>query len=50
MLADLGASEAILYVDDDASGIDRDRTAANRLYDRSGFTEIDRLHSYRRTV
>ncbi|OEJ56356.1 hypothetical protein BGM19_37185 [Streptomyces agglomeratus] len=45
-LTGLGA-EAILYVDDDAPpGHERDRSAANRLYERAGFTEIDRLYSY----
>lgn len=49
LLAGLGAREAILYVDDDApAGDARDRTAANRLYDRAGFTEVDRLHSFSR--
>ncbi|MEV6394525.1 GNAT family N-acetyltransferase [Streptomyces sp. NPDC051907] len=48
VLAGLGAREVILYVDDDAPpGDDRDRTAANSLYDSSGFEEIDRLYSYR---
>ncbi|MFD3948283.1 hypothetical protein [Streptomyces sp. NPDC058579] len=38
-----------LYVDDDAPpGDDRDRTTANALCDKSGFTQIDRLHSYTR--
>lgn len=50
VLFELGAEEAILYVDDDEPGGGRDRTAANRLYDRAGFTEIDRLYSYRRTA
>ncbi|MFD8148136.1 hypothetical protein [Streptomyces sp. NPDC059708] len=27
---------------------ERDRTAANRMHDRVGFTEIDRLHSFTR--
>ncbi|OEJ56321.1 hypothetical protein BGM19_36950 [Streptomyces agglomeratus] len=46
-LTGLGAKEAILYVDDDAPpGHERDRTAANRLYESAGFAEIDRLHSY----
>ncbi|MEU3461894.1 GNAT family N-acetyltransferase [Streptomyces sp. NPDC006733] len=50
VLAGLGATEAILYVDDDApAGDARDRTAANRLYESAGFREIDRLHSYTRT-
>lgn len=48
MLSDQGAREVILYVDDDEPGGERDRTAANRLYDTSGFTEVDRLHSYTR--
>jgi ribosomal protein S18 acetylase RimI-like enzyme len=49
MLAGLGAGELILFVDDDDTDprSDRNRAAANRLYDRAGFTEIDRLHSYR---
>ena len=46
MLAKHGAEEFILYVDDDAPGSERDRAAANRLYDSVGFIEIDRLHSY----
>ncbi|OII59999.1 GNAT family N-acetyltransferase [Streptomyces sp. CC53] len=48
VLAGLGAREAILYVDDDALAGDpeRDRTAANGMYDRAGFTEVDRLHSF----
>ncbi|OEJ21609.1 hypothetical protein AS594_39465 [Streptomyces agglomeratus] len=46
-LTGLGAKEVILYVDDDAPrGDERDRTAANRLYESAGFTEIDRLYSY----
>jgi len=50
LLARLGAREAILYVDDDAPPGDaqRDRGAANALYDRAGFTEVDRLHSFSR--
>ncbi len=49
VLADLGAREVILYVDDDAPDDDpeRSRAAANAMYDRAGFTEIDRLWSYR---
>ena len=47
-LAEHGATDAILYVDDDEPGGDRDRAAANRLYDRIGFSEVDRLHSYTR--
>ncbi|GGT54757.1 hypothetical protein GCM10010271_68280 [Streptomyces kurssanovii] len=47
VLAGLGAKQAILYVDDDAPpGDERDRSAANALYEKSGFTEIDRLYSY----
>jgi ribosomal protein S18 acetylase RimI-like enzyme len=49
LLAGLGAKEAVLFVDDDAPGdVERDRTAANGLYDRAGFTEVDRLHSFTR--
>lgn len=49
-LAANGAREVIAYVDDDATPDDteRDRTAANRLYDQAGFTEVDRLHSFLR--
>ncbi|HKR50234.1 MAG TPA: GNAT family N-acetyltransferase [Pseudonocardiaceae bacterium] len=49
-LADNGAREVIAYVDDDASPGDteRDRTAANHLYDQAGFVEVDRLHSFLR--
>ncbi|MET9607097.1 GNAT family N-acetyltransferase [Streptomyces sp. NPDC006512] len=48
-LTDLGARQVILYVDDDAPpGDPRDRTAANSLYESSGFVEIDRLYSYKR--
>jgi ribosomal protein S18 acetylase RimI-like enzyme len=45
-----GAYVAILFVDDDAPADDpeRGRGAANALYDRAGFVEIDRLCSYRR--
>lgn len=46
LLTGLGAREVILYVDDDAPGGERDRTAANRLYDAAGFVEVDRLHSF----
>lgn len=47
VLTGLGATEAILYVDDDAPpGDERDRTAANALYDSAGFVEVDRLYSY----
>lgn len=47
-----GAQEAILFVDDDAPPDDpeRGRGAANALYDRAGFIEVDRLCSYRRPV
>ncbi|MDQ1014322.1 GNAT family N-acetyltransferase [Streptomyces afghaniensis] len=50
LLAGLGAREVILYVDDDAPAGDpeRDRTAANGMYDRASFTEVDRLHSFTR--
>ncbi|MGW1520790.1 GNAT family N-acetyltransferase [Streptomyces sp. NPDC002287] len=50
LLKGLGAAETILFVDDDAptGAPERDRTAANRMYDRAGFTEIDRLHSFTR--
>lgn len=47
-LAQQAAAEAVLYVDDDAPGTARDRTAANRMYEAAGFQEIDRLHSYNR--
>ncbi|MCF2527894.1 GNAT family N-acetyltransferase [Yinghuangia soli] len=50
-LSALGAREVILYVDDDAPADDpeRSRAAANRMYDRAGLTEVDRLHSFTRT-
>lgn len=49
LLAGLGAGEVILYVDDEDPDprSDRSRHAANQLYDRAGFTEVSRLHSYR---
>ncbi|MGH3800567.1 MAG: GNAT family N-acetyltransferase [Pseudonocardiaceae bacterium] len=49
-LAANGAREVIAYVDDDAppGDIERDRTAANHLYDQAGFAEVDRLHSFLR--
>lgn len=47
-LGDLGARQVILFVDDDEPGGDRDRTAANRLYERAGFIEVDRLLTYQR--
>lgn len=52
LLAELGANEAILFVDDDAPAGDpeRDRTAANRLYDKAGFEEVDRLVSFMRAA
>ena len=45
-----GAHEVILFVDDDAPPHDpeRGRGAANALYDKAGFVEVDRLCSYRR--
>jgi len=51
MLTGLGAREVILYVDDDDPDprSERNRAAANRLYDNAGFREIDRLHSFFRT-
>lgn len=45
-LTELGAEQVILFVDDDEPDSDRDRTAANQLYDSVGFQEIDRLCSY----
>lgn len=50
LLADLGANEVILFVDDDADpgDVERDRTAANRMYDEAGFQEVDRLVSFTR--
>ena len=51
-LAANGARELIAYVDADAppSAVDRSSTAPKALYDASGFTEIDRLHSFTRRV
>lgn len=47
LLHGLGAREVIAYVDDDAPpGDDRDRSAANRLYNRAGLVEVDRLFSF----
>lgn len=42
LLTALGADQVILYVDDDAPNGDpeRDRTAANRMYDKVGLTEM----------
>src|SRR5690606_18895309 len=48
LLTELGAREVILYVDDDEPGGERDRTAANRLYEQAGFVEVDRLLSCER--
>lgn len=49
LLKGLGAVETILFVDDAVAGDpERDRTAANGMYDRVGFTEVDRLHSFTR--
>jgi ribosomal protein S18 acetylase RimI-like enzyme len=45
-LTGLGAREVILYVDDASGDPEADRSAANSLYEKSGFTEIDRLYSY----
>ncbi|MGW1205868.1 GNAT family N-acetyltransferase [Streptomyces cyaneofuscatus] len=46
-LGGLGAAQAVLYVDDDETpGGERDRTAANRLYESAGFVEVDHLWSY----
>ncbi len=46
VLTEHGAREAILYVDDDEPGGERDRTAALALYESVGFVEVDRLHSF----
>ncbi|NUV68920.1 GNAT family N-acetyltransferase [Streptomyces sp. CAI-121] len=46
-LGELGATQVVLYVDDDETpGGERDRTAANRLYESAGFEEVDHLWSY----
>ncbi|ARF74487.1 GNAT family N-acetyltransferase [Kitasatospora albolonga] len=46
-LGGLGATQAVLYVDDDEPpGGERDRTAANRLYASAGFAEVDHVWSY----
>ncbi|MFI1282010.1 GNAT family N-acetyltransferase [Streptomyces sp. NPDC020858] len=46
-LSDLGATQVVLYVDDDEPpGGERDRAAANALYESAGFTEVDELWSY----
>ncbi|MFJ3505576.1 GNAT family N-acetyltransferase [Streptomyces sp. NPDC090135] len=47
-LAARGAYEAILYVDDASGDQEQDRTAANALYESAGFTQVDRLFSYRK--
>ncbi|WP_433401882.1 GNAT family N-acetyltransferase [Streptomyces sp. CA-146814] len=48
-LGGLGATQVVLYVDDDEPpGGERDRTAANRLYESAGFVEVDHLWSYTR--
>ncbi|MFE4828887.1 GNAT family N-acetyltransferase [Streptomyces sp. NPDC056672] len=48
LLHDLGAREVILFVDDDAPANhpERSRAAANRMYDRAGLVEVDRLFSF----
>ncbi|MEY9948388.1 GNAT family N-acetyltransferase [Kitasatospora sp. GAS1066B] len=50
LLAGLGASEVILFVDDDAPAddVERSRAAANLMYDRAGLVEVDRLWSFSR--
>ncbi|MFI5617601.1 GNAT family N-acetyltransferase [Streptomyces sp. NPDC051567] len=49
LLGDLGAREVILFVDDvPADDPERSRSAANRMYDRAGLVEIDRLFSFER--
>ena len=50
LLQGLGAREVILFVDDDAPADDpeRSRAAANRMYDRAGLVEVDRLLSFTR--
>ncbi|MEW1721199.1 GNAT family N-acetyltransferase [Streptomyces sp. NPDC093109] len=50
LLQGLGAREVILFVDDDAPADDpeRSRAAANRMYDRAGLAEVDRLFSFSR--
>lgn len=47
-LVSLGATEVILYVDHDAPGTERDRSAALALYEAVGFEVVDHLHSYER--
>ncbi|OIV35435.1 hypothetical protein BIV57_21575 [Mangrovactinospora gilvigrisea] len=49
LLADLGAREVVLVVDDDApEDQGRSRVAAKRMYRGAGFVEVDRLFSYTR--
>ena len=48
-LRHLGAAGAILYVDHDAPGGDRDRSAATALYLSAGFALVDHLWSYERS-
>ncbi|MEV1044488.1 GNAT family N-acetyltransferase [Streptomyces sp. NPDC049916] len=46
-LRGLGATQAVLYVDDDETpGGERDRTATNRLHESAGFEEVDHLWCY----
>lgn len=47
-LAAAGARQVILYVDHDAPGTERDRTAALGLYNAMGFETVDHLYSYER--
>lgn len=51
VLAAFGARQVILYVDDDAPDDDpeRSRVAANTMYERAGFVEVDQLWSYQLT-
>ncbi|MHC5906627.1 GNAT family N-acetyltransferase [Streptomyces sp. S6] len=50
-LCELGADQVVLYVDDDEPpGGERDRTAANALYESAGFVEVDDLWSYSRAA
>jgi len=48
-LRHLGAAGVILYVDHDAPGGDRDRSAATALYLSAGFALVDHLWSYERS-
>lgn len=45
-LSEHGATEVILYVDDDDHSGERDRNPAKALYASVGFREVDRLWSY----